>query len=237
MLYLKNTRLLHVGAEQTQMERLRAGRWAPNALHNADVIKHRQHKRVDAEYNAWWSCLIPSEVIAAIGLPLPMFFQWDDIEYGLRALAAGFPTVTLPNAGVWHADFHWKDRDEFMRYFSVRNSLITHALHGNIDTKATGRWLAREISEALVSMQYGMAYTMIRGLEDFLEGPDVLHDGGPAALPPFVPSASEFGETIVHPAVKIRELTDPYPRFHPPVTSLARTGSTSCWPNVGSSNG
>ncbi len=215
MLYLKNTRLLHVGAEQTQMERLRAGRWAPNALHNADVIKHRQHKRVDAEYNAWWSCLIPSEVIASIGLPLPMFFQWDDIEYGQRALAAGFPTVTLPNAGVWHADFHWKDRDEFMRYFSVRNSLITHALHGNIDTKATGRWLAREITEALVSMQYGMAYTMIRGLEDFLEGPEVLHDGGPAALSAIRSERSEFGETIVHPAVNIRELTDVVPRFHP----------------------
>ena len=215
MLYLKNTRLLHVGAEQTQMERLRAGRWAPNALHNADVIKHRQHKRVDAEYNAWWSCLIPSEVIASVGLPLPMFFQWDDIEYGQRALAAGFPTVTLPNAGVWHADFHWKDRDEFMRYFSVRNSLITHALHGNIDTKATGRWLAREITEALVSMQYGMAYTMIRGLEDFLEGPEVLHDGGPAALGAIRSERSEFGETIVHPAVNIRELTDVVPRFHP----------------------
>ena len=215
MLYLKNTRLLHVGAEQTQMGRLRAGRWAPNALHNADVIKYRQHKRVDAEYNAWWSCLIPSEVIAAIGLPLPMFFQWDDIEYGQRALAAGFPTVTLPNAGVWHADFHWKDRDEFMRYFSVRNSLITHALHGNIDTKATGRWLAREITEALVSMQYGMAYTMIRGIEDFLAGPDVLHDGGPAALTAIRSERADFGETIVHPAVKIAELTHPHPRIHP----------------------
>ena len=103
------------------------------------MIKYRQHKRVDAEYNAWWSCLIPSEVIAAIGLPVPMFFQWDDIEYGLRALDAGFPTTTLPNAGVWHADFDWKDRDEFFRYFSVRNSLITHALHGTIDAKATGQ--------------------------------------------------------------------------------------------------
>ena len=186
------------------------------------MIKYRQHKRVDAEYNAWWSCLIPSEVIAAIGLPLPMFFQWDDIEYGLRASAAGFPTVTLPNAGVWHADFHWKDRDEFIRYFSVRNSLITHALHGNIDTKATGRWLAREITEALVSMQYGMAYTMIRGIEDFLEGPDVLRDGGPAALAAIRAERSEFAETVVHPAVKIGELTDAQCRGSIPIGHLPR---------------
>jgi galactofuranosylgalactofuranosylrhamnosyl-N-acetylglucosaminyl-diphospho-decaprenol beta-1,5/1,6-galactofuranosyltransferase len=215
MLYLKNTRLLHVGAEKTEMARLRAGRWADNALHNADMVKFRQNKRVDAEYNAWWSCLIPSEVIAAIGLPLPLFFQWDDIEYGQRAAAAGFPTVTMPNAGVWHADFHWKDRDEFLRYFSVRNALITHALHGTIDGRATSNWLAREITECLVSMQYGLALTMIRGIEDFLEGPAGLHDGGMAALAAIRAERSEFGETVVHPAVKISELTGVAPRFHP----------------------
>lgn len=215
MLSLQNTRELHVGGEQTQMHRLRAGRWAPRALHRSDVIKHRQNRRVDTEYNAWWSCLIPSEVVSAVGLPLPMFFQWDDIEYGQRALAAGFPTVTLPNAGVWHADFHWKDRDEFMRYFSVRNSLITHALHSDIDTKTTGRWLAREITESLVSMQYGMAYTMIRGIEDFLEGPEVLYDGGVAALAAIRSERSAYGETKMHPAVNTHELTDAVPRFVP----------------------
>src|SRR5581483_266736 len=141
MLLLKDTRKLLAGAEQTQREKLRSGRWTTNALHFADMTKHKQDKRVDAEYNAWWSCLIPSEVISAIGLPLPLFFQWDDIEYGLRALDAGFPTVTLPNAGVWHADFHWKDRDDFTQYFIVRNSLITSVLHGTVDTRTTGRWL------------------------------------------------------------------------------------------------
>lgn len=215
MLYLKNTRQLHVGAEQTEMTRLRAGRWAPNALHNANMLKYRQDQRVDAEYNAWWSCLIPSEVIAAIGLPIPLFFQWDDIEYGLRAAEAGFPTTTLPNAGVWHADFHWKDRDEFIRYFSVRNSLITHAMHGQIDGKATSRWLTREIAECLAAMQYGLAYTMIRGIEDFLKGPEVLSDGGPAALASIRAERSEFPETVVHPAVKIGELTDAVPRIVP----------------------
>ncbi|OBK76893.1 glycosyltransferase [Mycobacterium sp. 1274761.0] len=215
MLYLKNTKQLHVGAEQTEMPRLRAGRWAPNALHNANMLKYKQDQRVDAEYNAWWSCLIPSEVIAAIGLPLPMFFQWDDIEYGLRAAESGFPTTTLPNAGVWHADFHWKDRDEFIRYFSVRNALITHAMHGRIDPKTTSRWLGREIAECLSAMQYGLAYTMVRGIEDFLEGPRVLHDGGPEALAAIRKERAEFPETVVHPAVKISELTGTAPRIVP----------------------
>ncbi|HZQ31091.1 MAG TPA: glycosyltransferase [Mycobacterium sp.] len=215
MLLLKDTRKLLAGAEQTQREKLRSGRWTTNALHFADMTKHKQDKRVDAEYNAWWSCLIPSEVISAIGLPLPLFFQWDDIEYGLRALDAGFPTVTLPNAGVWHADFHWKDRDDFTQYFIVRNSLITSVLHGTVDTRTTGRWLARIITECLVSMQYGWAHTMIRGLEDFLKGPEILRDGGAAALASIRAERAEYPETVVHPAVTMRELTDGVPPIRP----------------------
>ncbi|HEY7050978.1 MAG TPA: glycosyltransferase [Mycobacterium sp.] len=215
MLLLKDTRKLLAGAEQTQREKLRSGRWTTKALHFADMVKQRQEKRVDAEYNAWWSCLIPSEVIAAIGLPLPLFFQWDDIEYGLRAREAGFPTVTLPNAGVWHADFHWKERDDFTQYFITRNSLITSSLHGTIDTRVTGRWLARIITECLVSMQYGWAHTIIRGIEDFLKGPEILRDGGAAALASIRTERSEFPETVVHPAVAMRELSDAVPPISP----------------------
>ena len=211
MLLLKNPRKLLTSGEEIELAKIR-NRWVANALHYSDMVKNRQEKRVDAQYNAWWSCLIPSEVITAIGLPVPLFFQWDDIEYGLRALAAGFPTVTLPNAGVWHADFHWKDRDDFVRYFSVRNPLITHALHGDIDTRVTGRWLAREIAHHLVSMQYGLAHTVIRGIEEFLEGPEILRDGGVGALARIRKERSEYPETVIQPAGKIAELTGAVPR-------------------------
>ena len=91
-----------------------------------------QDRRVDTEYNGWWACLVPATIIRAIGYPLPLFFQWDDIEFGYRARAHGFPTVALPGAGVWHADFGWKDWDEWHRYFNMRNGLITAALHSRV---------------------------------------------------------------------------------------------------------
>jgi galactofuranosylgalactofuranosylrhamnosyl-N-acetylglucosaminyl-diphospho-decaprenol beta-1,5/1,6-galactofuranosyltransferase len=75
--------------------------------------------------------------------------------------------------------------------------------------------LAREITECLTAMQYGLAYTMVRGIEDFLKGPDVLHDGGPSALAAIRADRSEFAETAVHPAVKIGELTGAVPRIVP----------------------
>ncbi|MGY1986966.1 glycosyltransferase [Blastococcus sp. SYSU DS0669] len=200
MLNLLHPDRLHVGAETADLAILRAGRPVAGALADADLTEEQQDVRVDADYNAWWTCLVPSEVVHAIGYPLPMFFQWDDIEYGLRARAAGFPTVTLPGAGVWHADFAWKNWDDWSRYFSFRNSLIVSALHSDFDRRRIVEHLARQLTDYLVSMRYGLAALMLRAVEDFLSGPDVLADGGAETVSVVRKLWSEHPETATHPA-------------------------------------
>ncbi len=196
MLYLYHPNRLHVSAETTDLPRLRPGVPVDGAESNIDLTEELPHRRVNAGYNAWWSCLIPAEVVERIGLPLPMFFQWDDIEYGTRAGRNGFATVTLPGAAVWHADFAWKDWDDWARYFSLRNSLITSALHSDFDGRQAAKTLGKQLANYLVSMQYGMAATLLMAVEDFLAGPSVLHDGGVAA------------------AAAVRELRNKYPDTH-----------------------
>lgn len=200
MLFLLNPDFLNVGAEQTDLRALMHGRVVPKSLVNKSMLKRNQERRVDAEYNAWWTCLIPSEIIDKIGLPLPIFFQWDDVEIGLRAREAGHVTVTLPNAGVWHADFYWKDYDDWARYFSTRNSLIVASLHGGLLPKEQAKMFARQILEMLVAMQYGLVATMLRAIEDFLTGPSILDDGGMAAMKAIREERKAYGETIIHPA-------------------------------------
>jgi galactofuranosylgalactofuranosylrhamnosyl-N-acetylglucosaminyl-diphospho-decaprenol beta-1,5/1,6-galactofuranosyltransferase len=200
MLNLLHPDRLHVGAETADLRILRAGLPVQEALSDADLTEERQNVRVDAAYNAWWTCLIPSEVVAAIGYPLPVFFQWDDIEYGLRAAAAGFPTVTLPGAGVWHADFGWKNWDDWSRYFSFRNSLIASALHSDFDRRSLANHLARQLIDSLVSMRYGLAALTMRAIEDFLRGPDVLADGGAETSAVVRKLWREYAETANHPA-------------------------------------
>ena len=200
MLYLLHPDQLHVGAEATDLTILRAGLPVKDALVQADLTTQRQDIRVDAEYNAWWTCLFPAEVVAAIGYPLPLFFQWDDIEYGLRARAHGYPTVTLPGAGVWHADFHWKDWDDWSRYFSLRNALVVNALYGQPHRTDTARFLLDELLHYIVSMRYGLAATLIMAVEDFLAGPQVLLDGGVEAAAAVRKLRAEYAETTRHPA-------------------------------------
>ncbi|MFR9752793.1 glycosyltransferase [Nocardia sp. 004] len=200
MLFLLNPEYLNVGAEDVHLHQLRHGQRVPKALSNTSMLKKNQERRVDAGYNAWWTCLIPAEVVAKIGLPIPIFFQWDDVEYGIRAREHGFVTVTLPNAAVWHADFYWKDYDDWARYFSTRNSLIVGSLHADLDAEEITRKLRRELAEHLVAMQYGLVHTTLQGIEDFLQGPKVLRDGGIAALAAARTSRGDYPETIKHPA-------------------------------------
>lgn len=222
MLYLLHPNQLHVGAECADLPSLAAGIATANAFRDTDVIRHRQEVRVDGVYNGWWSCLIPSEIVDKVGYPLPLFFQWDDIEYGYRARAAGHATVTLPGAGVWHADFSWKDWDDWHRYFNIRNAMVTAALHSDFDTKQVARGLMAQLGRYLLSMQYGLAHTMIRAVEDFLEGPEYLHDGGVAAAASIRKERGAFPETIQHPASEVPGLrtaeiaitvADPAPRL------------------------
>jgi galactofuranosylgalactofuranosylrhamnosyl-N-acetylglucosaminyl-diphospho-decaprenol beta-1,5/1,6-galactofuranosyltransferase len=206
MLNLLHPAHLHISAERADPELLWVGIPMPDALEEAYLLGSDerllpigQERRVDTEYNGWWACLVPAAIIRAIGYPLPLFFQWDDVEFGYRARAHGFPTVALPGAGVWHADFGWKDWDEWHRYFNMRNGLITAALHTGFSRKRILRRLGTLLSQYLVAMHYGLAATMVKAVEDFLEGPEALADGSVAAVTEIRRIRAEYPETVVHP--------------------------------------
>ncbi|MBC8093003.1 MAG: glycosyltransferase, partial [Pseudonocardia sp.] len=206
MLNLLHPAHLHISAEYADPEILSVGLPVEGALREAYLLglderqlPINQERRVDTEYNGWWSCLIPAAIVREIGYPLPLFFQWDDIEFGYRARAHGFPTVALPGAGVWHADFGWKDWDEWHRYFNMRNGLITAALHTGFSTKRIVRRLGQTLSMNLVAMHYGLAVTLLHAVEDFLDGPEILADGSAAAAAEIRRIRSAYPETVVHP--------------------------------------
>jgi galactofuranosylgalactofuranosylrhamnosyl-N-acetylglucosaminyl-diphospho-decaprenol beta-1,5/1,6-galactofuranosyltransferase len=149
--------------------------------HDFSVANLRQtpwlHRRVDVDYNGWWMCLIPTKVIQEIGLSLPLFIKWDDAEYGLRAREAGFATVSMPGAAVWHVS--WIDKDDLVgwqAYFHARNRLITTLIHSPYPK---GGRVLRESFQSdvkhLVSMQYFTEHGRIDALRDLLKGPDDLH--------------------------------------------------------------
>ena len=135
------------------------------------------HTRLDVEYGGWWCCLVPVQVLREVGLSLPLFLKWDDAELGLRAGAAGFPTVALPGAGVWHEPWTGKaDTLDWQAYYHHRNRLVAALLHSG---HRRGVRLLLESLEwsmvPLVAMRYSVVALRNRAMEDLLAGPQDLH--------------------------------------------------------------
>lgn len=191
MFDLYNRSVLHTFGEVVDPFRIVPA--APHAdmelRHDFSVANLRQtawlHRRVDVDYNGWWMCMIPTRVIKEIGLALPLFIKWDDAEYGLRAREAGFATVSLPGAAVWHVS--WMDKDDMVgwqAYFHERNRLITTLIHSPYPK---GGRVLRESVQAdvkhLVSMQYFTEHGRLEALKDIFKGPAELHQVLASKLP------------------------------------------------------
>lgn len=135
MFHLDNRTMLHVQGERFDPVSLKIMP-AAGARYNHDFAvsplrdSPSLHQRFDCDYNGWWMCLIPNAVIREIGLALPLFIKYDDVDYGLRAREHGYPTVGLPGVAVWHQGWHDKDVSRsWEEYYTQRNRWICALMH------------------------------------------------------------------------------------------------------------
>ena len=142
-----------------------------------------RHQRIDEDFNGWWMCLIPVAVMKKIGLSLPVFIKFDDIEYGLRAGKAGFPTVCLPGVAVWHQAWHDKDpARSWEEYFTERNRWIAALLtYPDTPPRMLLETLYGDASLGLRCVYSAMALHHM-ALKDIMRGPQYLVDCLPTKL-------------------------------------------------------
>ncbi|WP_216902666.1 glycosyltransferase [Nocardia alni] len=156
--------------------------FAKNPLRDRDNSK-LLHRRIDVDFNGWWTCVIPRRVAEELGQPLPLFLKWDDAEYGLRARDHGYPTVTLPGAAVWH--MAWSDKDDaidWQAYFHLRNRLIVASLHLAGDGKPMVLNTIKATLKHLLCLEYSTVAIQNEAIRDYLAGPEKLFGLLPTAL-------------------------------------------------------
>jgi galactofuranosylgalactofuranosylrhamnosyl-N-acetylglucosaminyl-diphospho-decaprenol beta-1,5/1,6-galactofuranosyltransferase len=158
------------------------------------------HMRLDADYNGWWMCLIPTEVIRNVGLALPAFIKWDDAEYCLRARDAGYPTVSVPGVALWHVSWVGKDDSiDWQAYFHARNRIVAGLLHSPAPNGGTLLRHSRRVDlKHLMMMQYYPVALRHRALRDVLSGPEHMRGNLATAMPAARALAKNFPETEVH---------------------------------------
>ncbi|MDD4866984.1 MAG: glycosyltransferase [Mycobacterium sp.] len=184
---------------------------APHAQYDHDFAVHPLsgnndksrllHRRIDVDYNGWWTCMIPRQVAEELGQPLPLFIKWDDADYGLRAAEHGYPTVTLPGAAIWH--MAWSDKDDaidWQAYFHLRNRLVVAALHWDgPKTQVTGliRSHLKATLKHLACLEYSTVAIQNKAIDDFLAGPEHIFSILESALPEVHRIRSEYPDAVV----------------------------------------
>ena len=161
------------------------------------------HRRFDSVFGGWWMCLVPREALLRLGLSLPFFIKWDDIEYGLRARDFGYSTVTLPGAGVWHMPFHVKDvQTDWTAYFECRNRLTVALLYGT-DRSIRGAIFNnfQIVVKNLLSMNYSAVRLHQLAIDDLMRGPDFMFDDLPNVVGRVRAARQGFDDAMVLDAV------------------------------------
>ena len=127
------------------------------------------------DFQPWWMALVPRECVDRVGLPMPFFLKWDDVEFGLRAGAAGVGSVVLPGAAVWHDSWAGKANETgWQAYVLLRNRIVTAMLHGHRPAALALEWLA-VTARHLVLREPRAAAMRFAALKDLLAGPAWIH--------------------------------------------------------------
>jgi len=119
-------------------------------------------------YSAWWYTAFPLSITR--DNPLPVFVRGDDVGFGL--MHTGRHTVTLNGVVVWHADFGLKNNPSTL-YYEARNMALVEALVFDRHRWWHLAWRFASFGfRNLYSLRYASTEYMLRGLRDFLAGPE-----------------------------------------------------------------
>jgi hypothetical protein len=114
-------------------------RWKPDALTFGFPGKDRAEAELGTEDNETdYACgaalFVRAEVVREVGAFDERFFLvWEESDWGYRARKAGWSSIVVPSARIWHkvgASFG-SEASPLRTYFSARNKLVWLARHGS----------------------------------------------------------------------------------------------------------
>lgn len=145
------------------------------------------------EFNAWWYCCFPMDIVREDNLPLPIFIRGDDLEYGLRNMKA---LILMNGICVWHEPFENK-YSSYLEYYIIRNQLIDNSFHclwyGKKQLKKT---MFKHCVQEVMFYRYKNIDLYLQGIKDFLKGPQWLMEQEGEALHKRVMSEGYKGQNL-----------------------------------------
>ncbi|HJV71231.1 hypothetical protein [Ideonella sp.] len=122
------------------------------------------------EYTTFIFFALPLATLRRIGLPAAFFLRGDDIEYSLRAQAAGVPVITNPNLAAWHEPGHSYAQE----YMAILHAVLINFRHSDSGAAEFARWFEQRLAEhtALDDLEGARLYLQV--LEHLQDEPSAL---------------------------------------------------------------
>ncbi|MDR1074665.1 MAG: hypothetical protein LBL45_13545 [Treponema sp.] len=135
-------------------------------------------------YCGWWYCCFQLNDALSGNLALPLFFQYDDTEWGLRNKR--LEKVVVSGVCVHHESFDAR-RTGWRDYYSMRNRLIVATLHRESAFRGCGRLYFQamifiKIFYRIAFFRFNDAELMMMAVEDYCRGIEWLGAADSAAL-------------------------------------------------------
>ena len=159
--------------------------------YNMNKLLYVMRNEIEEPFNylGWWLCCIPVQLFERAHFSLPLFVQFDDIEFSLRN--RDVPKITLNGICCWHIPFD-KKRSGVKNYYTIRNRTIVNALC--FDNYTKGRFIrdfGRTSIRCMFQYGYNEANLILLGAEDYLKGLSWLIEQDPVSLNTKVISLSD----------------------------------------------
>lgn len=118
--------------------------------------------------SAWWYCSFALETFEKKGLPIPLFFRCDDIEYSWRN--QGLHHIQFNGVCVWHAPFKWRASRVIANYYNKRNYFLVKGLYSNNAKKIILKTFRKDFATNLKRYDYEACEIYLKAIEDFMSG-------------------------------------------------------------------
>lgn len=130
---------------------------------------------VQGLYSAWWYSCFPVRRVHDYGLPIPLFYRRDDVEYATRIQEKEpLKFMTLNGVCVWHDAFDLRWNPAVEVYLSTRNMLIQQAFtpDAGYSMRAMVDLMRRAVVDHGRRFDYPSMELVCDAIEDYLRGPD-----------------------------------------------------------------
>jgi galactofuranosylgalactofuranosylrhamnosyl-N-acetylglucosaminyl-diphospho-decaprenol beta-1,5/1,6-galactofuranosyltransferase len=125
------------------------------------------------DYLGWFFCAMPLSAIRRVGLPLPFFINFDDVEFGLRLAQAHVRLATVPGIALWHQTGPGKET-RWRSYYYQLNTLIINARYRLSSPAEAAALFRKRWLRALRKRDVVRPALAARAVTDFLAGPATI---------------------------------------------------------------